>query len=231
VNAGRPIKICIIEDHAIVRAGLRVLLSGEADIQVVGEAVGRATALRIAEQKIADLFLVDLQLGLESAVDFLEELLIVSRAKAIVLTAITSEDDIHAAIQAGATGLVRKDEDADVLLRAIRKVHAGEAWLTRSLMTSALTRLRSGHSKESQPNPEATKIASLTAREREIVTLVARGINRRGIAEKLFVSDATVRNHLTSIFAKLRVSNQFELVFYAQRHGLNNVPTEVTHHP
>jgi DNA-binding NarL/FixJ family response regulator len=214
------IRVCIIDDHAIVRAGVRTLLNAQPDIEVIGEAVDRNGALELAA-KSPDIFLVDLQLGKDSAVDFLDELLNITDARAIVLTGGYSEDQIHRAIQAGATGLVYKEDDPEVLIRAIRKVYAGEAWLTRSMMTSALSRLRSARTSKNVEASESVKIATLTTREREIVALVARGINRKRIAESLFVSEATVRNHLTSIFGKLGLSNQFELVFYAQRHGLD----------
>ena|SRR5213593_1555609 len=217
----RPIRVCIIEDHALVRSGLKMLLAAEPDLEVVGEAADRKSALEIAKRERPDLFLVDVLLGQESAVDFLEELLSCCKANALLLTGIASEDQIERAILAGATGLVDKSEAPEVLIRAIRKVQSGEAWLSRSLVTSALSRLRTVSSSRTAPNPESAKIATLTAREREIVALTARGLNRRRIAETLFISEATVRNHLSSIFSKLEVSRQFELVFYAQRYGLD----------
>jgi len=219
--AGSPIRVCIIEDHAVVRAGLKMLLTSQPDIEVVGEAVDRKEAFEVAERVRPDLFLVDIQLGKESAVDFLDELLAVCEARAILLTGASNNEQIQRAIQAGATGLVYKEEAPEVLIRAIRKVHAGEAWLSRAVMTSALSKLRHTRDAKSTPDSDADKIESLTAREREIVSLIAQGLNRKRVAEKLFVSEATVRNHLSSIFAKLGVSNQFELVFFAQRHGLD----------
>jgi len=219
--AGSPIRVCIIEDHAVVRAGLKMLLTSQPDIEVVGEAVDRKEAFEVAERVRPDLFLVDIQLGKESAVDFLDELLAVCEARAILLTGASNNEQIQRAIQAGATGLVYKEEAPEVLIRAIRKVHAGEAWLSRAVMTSALSKLRHTRDAKSTPDSDADKIESLTAREREIVSLIAKGLNRKRVAEKLFVSEATVRNHLSSIFAKLGVSNQFELVFFAQRHGLD----------
>jgi DNA-binding NarL/FixJ family response regulator len=214
------IRVGIIEDHSIVRAGLRMMLLAHSDIEVVGEAGDRKEAFDFAKQKRPHVLLVDLQLGETSALEFLDELMAVSGARAIVVTGSSNDEEIHRSIQAGATGVVFKHEDPDVLIRAIRKVHAGEAWLSRTLMTSALTRLRTKNS-PAPANPETTKIASLTAREREIVALVATGLGRQGIAEKLCVSEGTVRNHLTSIFGKLELSNQLGLVFYAQRHGLD----------
>jgi two-component system nitrate/nitrite response regulator NarL len=218
-----PIRICIIEDHAIVRAGLKMLLRSQPGMEVVGEAVGRKGAFEIAARERPNLLVVDVQLGGECALDFLEDLLTQCEAKAILLTGSANEDQIHRAMEAGAMGLVYKEEDPEMLIRAIKGVHAGEAWFSRSLMTSALSRLRTARSAKARPDREAVKIASLTAREREIVALIAGGLNRKKIAEQLFVSDATVRNHLTSIFSKLEVSNQFELVFFAQRHGLDKV--------
>jgi len=215
------IRIGIIEDHAIVRAGLRMLLAAEPDIEVVGEAVNRNGAFELAARERPDLFLVDIQLGEESAVDFLEELLIFCEARAILLTGISSGEQIHRAIQAGAMGLVYKDDNPLMLVRAIQKVHAGEAWLSRPLMTDALSRLRLHRGSTTKTDPETKKIAALTTREREIIALIASGMNRKRIADKLFLSEATVRNHLTSIFGKLDLSNQLELVFYAQRHELD----------
>ena len=214
------IRVGIIEDHSIVRAGLRMMLLAHSDIEVVGEAGDRNEAFEIAKLKRPHVLLIDLQLGESSALDFLDELMAVSGARSIVVTGSSNDEEIHRSIQAGATGVVFKHEDPEVLIRAIRKVHAGEAWLSRTLMTSALTRLRAKNSVP-PPNPETAKIATLTAREREIVALVATGLGRQGIAEKLCVSEGTVRNHLTSIFGKLELSNQLGLVFYAQRHGLD----------
>ena len=216
------IRVGIIEDHSIVRAGLRVMLTAYPDLVVVGEAADRKEAFEISKTRRPHVLLVDLQLDQVSALDFLEELIAVSGARAIVVTGSSNDDEIHRSIQAGATGLVFKHEDPEVLIRAIRKVYAGEAWLSRTLMTSALLRLRASRS-AAPPDPETIKIATLTAREREIVALVATGLGRQGIAEKLCVSEGTVRNHLTSIFGKLDLSNQLGLVFYAQRHGLDKL--------
>ena len=117
-------------------------------------------------------------------------------------------------------GLVLKEQGAEVLIAAIEKVHSGEAWLARSRTASVL----SGVSRSSPNNEEALKIESLTKREREIIALTAQGFKRSQIAEKLFISDSTVRNHLTSILSKLELSDRFELVFYAYRHGLSKPP-------
>src|SRR2546428_184496 len=163
-----PIRVCIIEDHAIVRTGLRMLLMSQPGIEVVGEAVDRKGAFEVAERACPDLFLVDVQLGTESAIDFLEELLTFCGANAILLTGIDTEEQIHRAIEAGASGLVYKGEDPEVLIRAIERVHAGEAWFSRSLLSSVLVRLRTVRSNKMNPDADIAEISKLTEREREI---------------------------------------------------------------
>jgi DNA-binding NarL/FixJ family response regulator len=216
-----PIRICLVEDHVIVRSGLKLLLNGQPDMEVVAEAVNRTEALQAASTK-PNMFLVDVDLNGENAVDFLKELLALAPdSHAILLTGITDDEQLQRGVIAGATGLVYKDEATDVLIHAIRKVHSGEAWLGRTLTAAVLARLSRSHGAPQAPrDPEFIKISTLTRREREVVSLIATGSNRKTTAEKLFISEATVRNHLTSILAKLNLNSKFDLVFYAQRHGL-----------
>ena len=221
----KGIRVCLLDDHPVVRAGLKMLLAAEPAIGVIAEANDRREALDIAKRERPDIFLVDIKLGEGMATDFLPELLASSKnTRAILLTSITDRDELCRAVSAGARGLVYKDEAPEVLIRAIQKVHSGDVWLPRALMASALSELLAGHNARPAPNGEAEKIASLTRREREIVALIASGVNRKKVAERLFVSEATVRNHLTSILKKLDLANQFELVFYAQRRGLSRPP-------
>ncbi len=160
-----------------------------------------------------------LDLNDESGLDFLPDLISTyTSARVLVLTSSTDTEAHHQVIEAGAMGLVLKGEAAEVLIHAIEKVHAGEIWLTRSLTASVLSRLSRG----STDDAESTKIQSLTKREREIIALIAHGFKRSQIADSLFISEATVRNHLTSIFAKLELADRFELVFYAYRMGWPN---------
>jgi DNA-binding NarL/FixJ family response regulator len=119
-------------------------------------------------------------------------------------------------------GLVLKDKATEVLIKAIERVHAGEVWLDRSLTASVLSELSLAETRKS--NPEADKVATLTGREREIVELVSQGLKNKQIAERLFISEATVRNHLTSILSKLDLSDRFELALYAYRHHLAKPP-------
>src|SRR5262249_31728088 len=152
-----------------------------------------------------NLFLVDVMLGQETAGDFLQELLQgCERARAILLTGANDMQQLERAIDAGASGLVFKEEAVGVLNHAIQTVHSGGVWLSSSLMNSLRTRLSKSHEKSGTgENTEMLKIASLTPREREIVALIASGSNRKRAADKLGVSEATIRNHLTSILGKL----------------------------
>src|SRR5262245_24544772 len=155
-----PIRLCLVQDHCIMRAGLKTLLNTQGDIEVVGEAGDLKGAFEVAQRTQPDLFLIDLQLFRDSVLDFLGELLALKQGStAIILTGIFSEDVILRAIQAGATGLVYKEDSPEVLIRAIRTVHGGEAWLSRSLMSAALLRLR--RSLRNTTNPDSLKIATL----------------------------------------------------------------------
>src|SRR5262245_9016979 len=184
MSGNNRIRLCLLEDHLIVRSGLRLLLESQADIEIVGEAVNRDEAMKIALERRPDMFLVDIHLNGEIAVDFLRELLMTAPGShAILLTGITDDDQIQRGILAGATGLVYKDEATDVLIQAIRKVHCGEAWLGRALTAAVLARLSRSHdSGKASHDPESNKISSLTRREREIIALIASGSNRKKTA-------------------------------------------------
>jgi len=120
--------------------------------------------------------------------------------------------------------LVLKERSTEILLKAIEKVHAGEVWLERSMIAAVLSEMT--RKNERKPtNPEAANIATLTPREREVITLIGEGLRNKQIAQRLFISETTVRHHLTSIFSKLHVSERLELVIYAYRHGLAKIPS------
>ena len=218
--AENPIRVCIIEDHALVRSGLRMLIENHDGMRVVGEAANRAEAFVAAKANPPDIFILDLDLNHENGLDFLSELVSsFTPARVLVVTASTDINVHQSAITAGAMGIVLKEQASEVLLTAIEKVHSGEVWLTRS-MTAAVLSQKS----RARDDSEERKIESLTRREREIIVLIAQGLKREQIAERLFISETTVRNHLTSILYKLKLSDRFELVFYAFRTGLAKPP-------
>jgi DNA-binding NarL/FixJ family response regulator len=216
------IKVSIIDDHAIVRAGLRMLLENNVQMSVLWETSSASQALEQAGKESPDVILLDLDLGTENGLHFISALVEKFRpCRVLVLTAIHDTQSHLAAVAAGASGVVVKEQAPETLLQAIETVHGGEGWLGRSLMAAVMGRFSRDLSKE-KADPDAGKIASLTPREKEIVTLVSDGFNGEKIAKQLGISEATVRNHLTSILAKLDLSNKFELAVYALRHGLGN---------
>jgi len=199
-----------------------MLIENQPEMEVVSEYSKASEALKSKSAIRPDIILLDLDLGDENGMDFLPLLLrIYAPAKVIVLTA-TPETEIHVrAAAAGARGIVLKEHAPETLTGAIRSVHSGEAWIGRTLMSAVLNRLSSPAPHE-EKNPEAAKIASLTPREREIVTLIAKGFNGSRMAQELRISEATVRNHLTSILSKLELANKFELAVYAFNNKLTD---------
>ena len=219
----RPLRVLLVDDHAVVRAGLRLLLENRGGYEVVGEAGCCADALDRASGTRPDVVLLDLDLGGDKAIDFFKDLLVAAGCARILLLTGLSDPEVHRrAIRLGARGLVAKQDPAESLLKSIRKVHDGELWVDRVLTAEILSEMVSGAA--SARDPEQERIASLTPREREVTELVAQGLKNKEIANRLFVSDITVRHHLTSIFAKLDVQDRLALVLYAFRHGLARPP-------
>lgn len=221
-QAMKPIRVMIIDDHEMVRTALRMLIESHPNLTVVGEACSRATAIPSVRSEQPDIILLDLDLGGENGVDLIPELLAIAKdARVLVLTGVSDVEIHNRALLAGAVGLLLKEKSGDVLVKAITKVHTGEAWLDRFTMAAVLSEF--SHKKDAKKtNPEAMKIAALSPREREAISLVAEGLQNQQIGERLHVSESTVRHHLTSIFGKLDVSNRFELIIYAFRHCLAN---------
>jgi two-component system nitrate/nitrite response regulator NarL len=219
------IRVCIIDDHAIVRAGLRMLLESHAKMEVLWEMSSASEALGQTGLSRPDVILLDLDLGSESGLAFLPNLIDRFRpGRVLVLTALQDTQTHLAAVAAGASGVVVKEQAPETLLQAIETVNGGEAWLGKSLMNAVMGRFSRDAAPEKK-DPEAAKISMLTPRETEIVALVSDGFNGEKIAKQLGISEATVRNHLTSILGKLGLANKFELAVYALRHGLGSDKT------
>jgi two-component system nitrate/nitrite response regulator NarL len=220
----QPIRIVLVDDHAVMRAGLRLIIEGHTGMKVVGEAANSADAVAVTARERPDIILLDLDLGKDSGLDCLPQLLAAADpTRVLVLTGMDDYEAHRRAARLGAMGLVHKAKAAEIILKAIEKVHAGEVWFDRSLLGGMLNDLsRAGQQKKG--DPEADKIATLTRREHEVVTLICEGLKNRQISERLFISETTVSHHLTSIFGKLGVTDRLELVVYAYTQGIVKSP-------
>jgi DNA-binding NarL/FixJ family response regulator len=213
------ISVALVEPQALIREALRLLLNADAGITVVAEASSPAEMLLALRSLAVHVVLMSVEPGGEDPFGPLGELtsLLSDRGRTLVLTG-DADPRLHLqVIELGAMGVFMKDQTGDVLSKAIRKVHAGELWLDRMGMANVVSGLTGGRRDE---HFEAAKVQSLTAREREVVALVADGLTNKQIAERLFISELTARNHLTSILGKLELTDRFQLAVYAFRRGL-----------
>jgi len=217
--AASAIKVFLVDDHRTILWGLeRLIESATPGMAVVGQASNRAELFARVPGANPDVILLDLDLNGEKALDFLEELNRQSPARVLVLTG-TNDPLVHQqAIIQGARGVIHKQEPASTILRAIDKVHSGEIWLDRHSVGHVLQALARGQ----KADPEASKIAALTPKERHIIDMLMneKGARNKVLADKLHMSEHTLRNHLTAIYSKLQVAGRLELYLYATSHHL-----------
>lgn len=213
------IRLLIIDDHAIMRQGLRMLVEDQKDMAVVGEADGGQAVPDLIARIACDVVLLDLALGDENGIDLLAPLAAADKPpRVLVLTGVRDPDVHRQALRRGAAGIVLKTLAPDLLIKAIRRVHDGEIWMDPSMASELFRELRPPAPRPRDPDLE--RIAYLTQREREIAKLVAQGIGTKKIASRLNITEKTVRNHLVSIYDKLQVSGRLELALYAARHDI-----------
>ncbi len=212
--AERSVKILIVDDHAIVRKGVRALLEIERGFEVVGEAGSGRDAVILAERLRPDVILMDLAMP---EMDGIEATRLISArvptARILVLTSFAADDKVFPAIKAGALGYLLKDSGPEELVQAIRQVNRGEASLHPAIARKVLRELT--HPAERQPSPD-----DLTDRELEVLKLLARGLGTQEIAERLVITEATARTHVSNILGKLHVSSRTQAALYALREGL-----------
>jgi two-component system nitrate/nitrite response regulator NarL len=222
VQDSRKIRVFLIDDHRSILWGLeRLIASASPEMEVAGTATGATDALALLDGAAPDVILLDLDLGRESGLDAIPKLVNKSPAKILVLTGVRDKALHDQAVLAGARGVVEKEAAAETILAAIRKVHEGELWLDRAAAGRIFVEFSRQRAPQ-KPDPEQQKIAELTEREREIISAVVAeaGATAKAIADRLHISEHTLRNHLTSIYGKLGVANRLELFAYAHKHGL-----------
>ena len=216
-------RVLLIGDHPAIRAGLRMLIESRPGLTVVAEEENCANALRAVALEKPDVVLLGFNFyPQDKCLDLLPELLSANRqSRIILLTNARDTETLHRAMELGAMGFVHWERAAAELVKAIEKVHAGEVWLDRSLTARIITS-RSRLNENKNLYARTPKISSLTAREREVGALVAEGLRNKAIANRLFISETTIRHHLTSIFSKLDVSNRLELIVFLYQHNFAN---------
>lgn len=221
-----PIGVFIVHRYRSALWGLeRLVDSAKPSMQVVGGATTLAEALAYLETAKPDVILLELNIDNEIGLDAIPRVMARSPAKILMFAGVREKTLREAAILKGARGLVEKEGDGETILNAIRKVHAGEVWLDRvsaGRVFAEFSRMLA----DQAANPELPKISMLTAREREIVAVAAAhpGATARENAEKLHISEHTMRNHLNAIYEKLGVGNRVELYAYAQKYGITGRP-------
>jgi NarL family two-component system response regulator LiaR len=209
-----PIRVVVVDDHAVVRTGVRALLASEPDIEVVGEAADAARAVAATERLRPDVVLMDLVLPGGDGITAIRQIVAGGAAVGIlVLTSFAGDDKIFPAIKAGARGYLLKDASPEELVRAIRQVHRGEASLSPAIARRVLEELN-----RASPGPPTTD--PLTPREVEVLRLVARGLGNRGIADALSLSEPTVRGHVSAILGKLHLASRTQAALDALREGI-----------
>ena len=213
----KKIRIVIADDHAIFRDGLKKLLSLERDLDVIGEAEDGQQTVELVKKLQPDILLLDLKMPVMNGLAALEQIHDrVKTTRVIVLTASEQEEEVVEAVRLGTAGVVRKQSATEMLIKSIRKVAGGEVWLDSRLTAAVLREFY-----EPPPAPREQPKNLLSGREREIVGLVCQGFRNKEIAEKMFISEQTVKNHLHNIFDKLGVSDRLELALYAIHKKIN----------
>jgi DNA-binding NarL/FixJ family response regulator len=225
-----PVRIVVADDHPIFCDGLSKLLALEKDFDVVAHARNGSEALEAVQRLEPDILLLDLKMpGLDGLTTLQRMQAASSPTKVIVLTASEDYNELAQAMKFGTSGIVLKQTVTELLIKSIRKVHAGENWFDSQTIAAVMREMKLSnpatvlHSERPVP-PHAVfdhEAPPLSRREREIVVLVARGLRNKDMAEKMFISEQTVKNHLHNIFDKLGVSDRLELALYAIHKNLH----------
>jgi len=212
VPAGEPIRVFLLDDHEIVRRGLKELLEAEVDIVVVGESGLAEEATRRIPALRPDVAILDGRLPDGSGVDVCRDVRSVDPSiKALILTSYDDDDALFAAIMAGAAGYILKQVRGNDLVDTVRRVAAGQSTLDPSVTARVLERVRSGP-------PKDEELDALTAQEQKILDLIGQGMTNRQIAEAMFLAEKTVKNYVSSMLAKLGLTSRTQAAIFATKH-------------
>jgi two-component system, NarL family, response regulator LiaR len=213
----KTIRVLVVDDHAIIRKGIQALLAEAADIDVVGEASDGEEAVAQADALSPDVILMDLVMPGMDGIEATRRIMAGEAGpRILVLTSFAGDDKVFPAIKAGALGYLLKDSEPADLLEAIQQVHRGEPSLTPSIAQKVLKELRRPSARPPTPDP-------LTDREMEVLGLVARGLSNPEISQRLVITEATVRTHVSNILSKLHLANRVQATLYALQEGLTSL--------
>jgi DNA-binding NarL/FixJ family response regulator len=219
--SGGPIRVVVVDDHELFRRGLTVLLTAEADIEVVGEAGDGIAATALAASTAPDVILMDVRMpkrsGIEACLTIKE---VAPTARIIMLTVSDEEADLYDAIKNGASGYLLKDSSIDAVAHAVRVVADGQSLISPSMAIKLLDEFK----QLSRSDGRQVSTPRVSARELEVLQLVAQGLNNREIGKRLFISENTVKNHVRNILEKLQLHSRMDAVMYAVREKLFDVP-------
>lgn len=220
-----PIRILIADDHQLLRQGIRNFLSLEPDFEIIGEAADGEEAVAQASALHPDVLLLDINMpkanGIEVATRLKE---LCPEIRILALTIHDDENYMMKMIQSGAAGYLLKDVEPSMMVQAIRRVHAGESYVEPSLTKKLFRGITSQEEQKSMPQaPGMVESDRLSAREVEVLRLIGRGMSNAEIARELFLSEKTVKNHLTNIFRKLQVTDRTQAILFAIKHKIVNV--------
>lgn len=206
------IRILLVEDQTLMRQGLKTILDLEPGLKVVGEAEDAALGIRLALELRPDIILMDVQLPGANGVEATAAICATwPQAKVIILTTFDRDDYVFQGVRAGAMGYLLKDTPADELIDTIRRVHTGEVFIQPLIASRALRELA---------RPQTNPLTALSEREREVLVLLAQGASNREIAEKLVITEGTVKTHVSNILGKLQAENRTQAAIIARRYGL-----------
>jgi DNA-binding NarL/FixJ family response regulator len=221
-----PIRVLLVDDHAMVRRGMRDFLSLHDDLEIVGEAADGAEAIEAAAELRPDVVVMDLLMPVVDGIDATVRIKAANPAiEIVVITSFIEEARIVAALEAGASGFLLKDAEADELAAAIRAAASGEVHLDPAVAGIVTRRMRDGAGAGGGPGgrPGADALGSLTARERDVLAGIARGLSNRAIADELGITERTARTHVSNILAKLGLASRTQAALLAVQQGLDGL--------